>query len=217
MAGPVSVNNRLGALELYAGGPPVGGLGSGNWDPPGMKNGGRVGTPDLFRSAGAGLWQFVQLATPGRWEYMTSLGQTTVHPFVYNGMYGLDNEYPYPGYPGVFGPPYPAWAADIPTTGPAIPTFWMEDSPGEQLADYYSRVRVDESFDDYMMYEPPATAYGSECVPLHLFKWKWQGDISQTGAGWASGWTPAPPGYTSDLSSTRCTTHPAWSFLLLNQ
>ena len=214
LTGPVSVDDRVSGLELYAGGPPVGGSGSGNWDPPGMKNGGRVGTPDLFRPAGVGLWQFVQFASPGRWYYS---GTTSVDSFQYNGMYGLDNNYPYPGEPGDYAPPYPAWAADIPTTNPAVPTFWMEDSPGEVLQGQYSRVRVDESFDDYMMYQPPAKGFDSQWVPLHLFKWKWQADISDTGMGWASGWSPAIPGYVSSLSSARCTTFPSWQQTLVNQ
>jgi len=213
MAGPVSVGDIGDGLELYAGGPATGG---GGWDPPGMLNGGRVGTPDLFRPSGVGLWQFVQLASPGRWEYATSSGTATVYPFKYDGMSGLDNHYPYPSDPGSYTPPYPANSADLPTTSPAVPTYWMDDTPGEPLDGFYSRVRVDEAFDDYMMYEPPDAGFGSEWVPLHLFKWKWQADISQTGTGWAAGWTPTPPGYVSNISSARCTTPPFWQYLLTN-
>ncbi len=216
MAGPVSVDNIDGPLSLYAGGPHTGNPGSGTWDPPGMKDGGRVGTPDLFKAAGPGIWQFVQLASPGRWYYQTSSGETTVDSFMYNGMQGLDNWYPYPSDPGDYTAPYPADSTNLSPGVTAVPTYWIEDSPGEPLQDKYSRVRIDESFDDYMMYEPPTAGLGSEWVPLHLFQWKWQADITETGLGWASGWLPGIPGYVSDLSSTRCTTHPFWLHLLTN-
>jgi hypothetical protein len=216
MAGPVSVDNRDGTLELYAGGPHTGTLGSGGWDPPGMKNGGRVGTPDMFRAPGVGLWQFVQIAHPGRWYYTMDGGTSSMISFRYDGHTGLDNFYPYPALSGSYIPPYPANSADLPTTGPAIPTYWMEDSPGSTLNDYYYRYRVDESFDDFMMYEPPDAGQGSEWVPLHLFQWKWQADISQIGTSWLIDWTPSPPGYVSNLSSVRWTSHPFWQEKLTN-
>ena len=92
---------------------------------------------------------------------------------------------------------------------------WMEDSPWSQLDDSAYRYRVDESFNDFMMYHPPDIGYGSQWVPLHLYTWKWQADVSRFGT-WALGWTPHPPGYTFNLSSARCTTHPQWSNKLTN-
>ena len=219
LTGPVTVAN-IGAMALYAGGPPTI-LPSGDvtWSPPGMKNGGRVGTPALFMTSltnsGTGRWQFVQLATIGRWEYQTTSGNTAVYPDEHNGVCGLDNFYPYPGSAGTYAPPFPADSDQSPGLT-ASPTYWMADSPLHQLLDMFTRVRVDESFDDYMMYVPPDDGLGSEWVPLHLFKWKWQADITQAGSGWAAGWTSTPPMSVSALSSTRCTTHPLWQSLLLN-
>lgn len=214
-SGPVSVGsiNPLGAggpwYSLYAGGTANG---SGGWDPPGAHNGGRVSTPNLFRSTGAGIWQFVQLISPGRWEYWyDSLGISHMSALNYDGQQLLDNQWPYS-----YGdsPPYPADSVDQ-SPDPNTPTYWMEDSPWSQLDDSAYRYRVDESFVDYMMYLPPDSGYGSQWVPLHLYTWKWQADVSRFGT-WALGWTPHPPGYTFNLSSARCTTHPQWSNKLTN-
>jgi hypothetical protein len=217
-SGPVSVGsiNPSGSggprYSLYAGGTAKG---SGSWDPPGAHNGGRVSTPNLFRSAsaGAGLWQFVQLISPGRWEYWyDAFGISHMSALNYDGQQLLDNQWPYPyGSP----PPYLADSVDQ-SPSPNTPTYWMEDSPWTQLDDAEYRYRVDESFVDYMMYLPPNSGNGSEWVPLHMYSWKWQADITRTGTTWPLGWSPAPPGYTSNLSSARATTHPAWQYKLVN-
>jgi hypothetical protein len=219
MSGPVSVGsiNPVGSggpsYSLYAGGPADG---SGYWTPPGTKNGGRVSTPNLFRStsAGAGAWQFVQLISPGRWEYYyDSLGISHMAALNYDGQQLLDNQWPYP-YDG--SPPYPADSVDQ-SPYPQTPTYWMEDSPGGSLDDSAYRYRVDESFVDYMMYLPPNSGYGSEWVPLHLYDWSWQADIMRTGTSWPLGWGPTPAGnVTGGPTSARCTTHPAWQYKLLN-
>ncbi len=220
LAGPVSVGTRSASggplsLQLYAGGPADA---NGVWDPPGVKNGGRVSTPNLFRlsptgNAGTGSWEFGQIIFPGRWlYYYDNAGSPQVAPLNYNGQKLLDNSWPYQY--GTAGAP---WAADSVDQSPQpnIPTYWMEDSPGNGLVDYYYREKADESFNDYMMYLPPEKGNGSQWVPLHLFAWKWQADVSRFGT-WAIGWSPQPPGYTSIISSARCTTHPQWSGLLTN-
>lgn len=218
-AGPVTVGDRGSGLELYAGGPGGGGF----WQPPGMNFGGRVGTPDLFRYAGVGQWQFVQIIYPNRWMYKRDLafGTLVPYPMNRNGAKALDVHYPYAdpttGLAGRNSPP-PPWPADSVEQDPApnTPTYWAEDSPGHSLSDDYERSRVDESFDDFMMYLPPDAGQGQhvDWVPLHLFQWKWQADVSRTGATWLGGWAPNPPGAVSDKSSQRWTVHPDWTQIL---
>ena len=210
-SGPVSVGN-IGnplTLTLYAGGTATG---LGGWDPPGAHNGGRVSTPNLFRPAGDGIWQFVQIIYPGRWEdWYDSLGFSHEASLNYDGQKLLDNAWPYP-----YGSPGLPWPANSVEGSDTSPTYWMEDSPSNPLDNSFYRYHIDESFDDFMMYQPPNSGNGSEWVPLHLYSWKWQADISQTGATWAGGWAPAPPGYVSNVSSARWTTHPEWQHILLN-
>ena len=222
LSGPVSIDNRQGYLELYAGGPHTGTLGSGGWDPPGTKNGGRVSTPNLFRLAstgttGTGSWEFGQIISPGRWLYHYDNTQPLpiVSPLNWNGFTALDNTWPYPASYGSASTPWPADSVDQ-SPQPNTPSYWMDDSPGNGITDLYYREKVDESFNDFMMYLPPDSGYGSEWVPLHLFIWKWQADVSQVGTSWSTGWTPNPPGYTSNISSARCTTHPQWIYKLTN-
>lgn len=224
MSGPVSVDNISAngspiSLYLYAGGSADA---SGHWNQPGMLNGGRVSTPNLFRlsstgNTGTGSWEFGQIIFPGRWlYYYDDSGNSQVAPLNYNGQKLLDNAWPYPySYPdGTPAGPWPADSVDQ-SPYPNTPTYWMQDSPATPLVDYYHRAQVDESFNDFMMYLPPDNGYGADWVPLHLYTWKWQSDVSRFGT-WAQGWTPHPPGYTSDISSVRCTTHPQWSSKLTN-
>jgi len=214
LTGPVSIGNHPSSLWLYAGGPATS---SGSWYPPGTKNGGRVSTPNLFKAAGSGSWQFIQLIHPGRWLYhRDSTGTPITDSLNFNGLQMLDNDYPYPASNDSPTAPWSADSANPPPAGSTVTTYWMDDSPGVGLDDFYFRLHVDESFDDYMMYEPPDSGNGSEWVPLHLFQWKWHTDISRTSTSWASGWTPSPPGYVSNLSSNRCTTHPFWQYRLTN-
>ncbi len=214
LTGPVIVDNRLGYLELYAGGPHVGNLGSNNWYPAGISNGGRVGTPALFRKPDSGSWQFIQLIHPGRWTYYVNLvGSFIEAPLNYNGLKMLDNKLPYPAASNSPSTPWPADSIDGSSTSP---TYWMEDSPGTGLSDSNYRYRADETFDDFMMYKPPNNGNGVDWVPLHLFNWKWQADITKSQALWSSGWTPSLPGYVTNISSQRCITHPDWQYLLTN-
>lgn len=189
-AGPISYSP--GQTNVHAGAPDFNVV-------PGMKFTGAVGTPALFRNAGAGEWTFTQLCNLSRLWFVWYLGALVPRAENTEGAFWLDAEFTYPGIT------YPANS----TAGDPTPQN-DDDSPQHTFTSYQEvQFAINDLFKMYMMYRPPDSGGGSQWVPLHKFEWGWTADGSrQVGGVWA----PDPPaGSVSSGSSERCTEHPRWS------
>ncbi len=181
-----------GTWSLHAAGIP-------HTSPRGINWQGRVLTPALFSSNGYGLWQFVQIVSPGRSKTLVGGGSDNCSE---NGARGLDTVYPYDPVGGTDGP-NGGWVCD---DTPQV----SGDNPSTGLDDTIASANVDESFETYMLYHPPGN---SEWVPLHKFQWHWYTNDSIPGISWTSWVAGSSAGYVARSSSQRCYDHPFWQKL----
>jgi len=183
-AGPTGVYG----MDVSTGGP--------SQVPPGMSFVGAVGTPALFVNSGnTGSWLFVQIINTDHGQY---------YPFspteLASGSQGiaLDNEWPYT----------PGWAAD--STANASTPHSTDDSPDLLLNNSVDEFIIQDTYQMYMMYSPPAQlGYDTQYVPLHCLTWAW--DTNSYVKWGPSGWPAGAAGTVSVTSDLRWETHPSWS------
>ena len=188
---PTSTNPNAVALQQIYTDPPTGNAYGISWY-------GTITTPAKYASSGDyGSWNWTQLITAQRQEknngvYWQFAVNTTNPATVINGWSVLDGTYPYDN----------SWyAADGTRTGSA-------DSPSQPL-DSSTAIReydVSDSFDDYLMYQPPGS--GSLPVPLKLTDWYWEFQaLKDDSEAWSTSGKNAQWGFVSDFPA-----FPTWTF-----
>lgn len=181
---------------------------------------GTVTTPQAFVTSGSyGRWNWTQLITmneqrmnAGIWEQIA----TTIPPYLpapsssYSIIYGvrvLDGYYPYPEYDPRYSTNTGGWyPADGTEDG-------SDDTPGEDLepeANITEKTYLD-SFNCYMMYEPPGG--GSVAVPLRKVVWFWKFHATKSGGVWS---VPVDPTYAQWSFGAQYPEFPLWNQYHLN-
>jgi hypothetical protein len=143
----------------------------------GIEETGSVQLPDDFTSDDPGQWKFVQLVTPQETETIARDIQSRNFHNSLNGQTILDGD-PVGIFVGYNGP------ATIATGSTAVtmtdsPTFLLQISANV----YMSQVNTDDTFEDYLMFQPPSGADKSAWVPVEYQDWYWSIDVSGTGVG----------------------------------
>jgi hypothetical protein len=166
---------------------------------------GNIETPSAFDSGSdVGQWNWTQLTIPGRQEIVggvtkkVALSSTSPVTPVY-GVECLDNSYPYGAYNG--GISTAIYDAD----GNPYSNI---DSPGANFDSAASEMNNEDSFYDYLMYQPPGS---SVVVPLKAVDWYWKGNATQSGGVWSTSNESAEWSFGDDFPD-----HPVWTLLLGN-
>lgn len=161
----------------------------------------RVNTPAPFSSQGASLWNFVQLVVP---QHSRTDNSNQTHPSVLNGQSGLDGTYPYD--PGPFSGSFPGGHA-------ADNLLWTSgDSPGFPVENVYQGYTVTDTFNTYVMYNPPGG--DTQWVPLWDINWYWTATVTRPGTSWSTWDDSSSAGIVRVTNTTSTTTHPRWSALV---
>jgi len=192
--GRVQINSL--ATAIYGSGPSLYAGGNGTASQPyGIIYTTQVNTPAPFS---AGIWNMVQLVTPGTWY--TPLGQPETASSG-NGVQGLDTRYPF--YPSS-NPTYPT---GVPANNQIAQPY---DGPGiRSLRDTVIRYRVSDNFSTYVMFLPPGG--DAQWVPLWIVGWNWNADDSIPGATWANWNNATDAGIVRVGNSASTTTFPMWN------
>lgn len=159
---------------------------------------GSVGTPDLFRSywGSAGIWQMTQLCNLYRYApppYVI---------YVNTGGPVLDAEF---NYASKVVPPAP-WPADSTDVAPDQQSVGDAPSVGIFGRD---NVTINDSFQAYMMYQPPGNDI--QWVPLNKMDWTWKCNLNYVSTpGQPSSYNPNPPGIVTVLDNAATYNFPTW-------
>lgn len=154
---------------------------------------GSVGTPNLFRSywGNTGSWQFTQLCNLYRFAAPAWISANTGGPV-------LDAEF---NYSSKEGAPWPADSTDV------APIQQISgDAPTADLF-AHDNVTIDDSFQTYMLYEPPGNDV--QWVTINKMDWTWQCGINYI-SGNPGTYSPNPPGVVKVLDNTASSDFPLW-------
>ncbi len=192
--------------QLVAGhaGPPDGN-GSPTWVP-GIKFVGQATETGPFADGQHGIWSLVQLVAPSRFKTIKAT-QQSFHLF-WNGMNGLDQNYPY--FPSGFANNDDAgFDADGVVQSPS-------ESPNMRLSapDLLSRAEMSTAYYTFMMYRPPANQFGHQWVPLKEISWKADGVAA---LGLNNDWTAdlfRTVGPVSVQFNIETSVHPRWNTVI---
>jgi hypothetical protein len=169
----------------------------------GFTFGASVVTPTLFTQSGQnfGNWAWLQLKQTN--ETQGSNGTQDASPM-------LDSSFPYntggSTGNGVPGTPYSAGPSS-PSGNPVYNLFL--DTPDFPYYNYQTAVVASDVFDLYVMYQPPDTGTGVNWVPLDVYTWAF--DCNMTRPNILSDWTPNPPGSLGYGGGQANPSYPSWS------
>ncbi len=144
---------------------------------------------------GLGKWRWVQIVSMNRTRVVGGVTQTLKSGDDTVGWHtvGIDTSYPY----------MPNTPTDYWTAANGIKYAW--DPPGEPLESAPTSYSLGDTFQTYLMYQPPGA--GSEWVPLVRMNWSWSGAATKDGYGLWQLSDPQPPSPTF----TSFPSFPNWS------
>ncbi len=159
-----------------------------------------VATPASFGHLGQGLWQLVQLVTPGR-SMVRGDGSSWV--LQNQGLTGLDTSLPYAPTSGQNDP-----NSGYPDDGTVrSERDGLTDSPVQPFQTDATSVTISDSYEMFLMYRPFDSGLGSEWVPLRHTPWTWNAIPRPTAGSWPTALTPCG---TYSGTTVPWYTYPAW-------
>jgi hypothetical protein len=161
-----------------------------------------VVTPSLFTAGGnsPGYWAWLQLVQVN--EMQGSNGTQMASPV-------LDSSFPYATSGSTAnGVPAAPYTASPSSAGNPVYNLFT-DTPDFPYYGYQTAVVAADAFHLYVMYQPPDSGTGVNWVPLDVYAWAFNCDMTRPNV--FSNWTPNPPGSVVYVGGTSNPSYPSWS------